>query len=225
MFDAIARRYDLLNRILSLGVDQRWRRKTVAALAVPEGGRVLDLATGTADLALAIARRYPTARVDGLDPSREMLAIGREKVARAGLADRVVLADGVAESLPFADRSFDGISIAFGIRNVPDRPAALREMARVTRDGGRVAILELTEPRGRIVGPFARFHVHEVVPRLGALLSRAPEYRYLQRSIAAFPPAEVFAATMREAGLEVLAVESLTFGVAHLWVATPARRA
>lgn len=223
MFDAIARRYDLLNRLMSMGVDQRWRRKTVAALEAPEGGRVLDLATGTADLAIAIARRWPTVRVDGLDPSVKMLAIGQEKLARAALADRVTLAEGIAESLPFADRSFDGITIAFGIRNVPDRPAALREMARVTRDGGRIAILELTEPRGGVLGPLARFHVHEVVPRLGALLSGAKEYRYLQQSIAAFPPADVFAASMREAGLEVLAVEPLTFGVAHLWVATPAR--
>ena len=223
MFDAIAPRYDLLNRLMSMGVDQRWRRKPVAALAPPEGGRILDLATGTADLAIAIARRYPTARVDGLDPSANMLAIGRDKVARAGLADRVILSDGIAERLPFADRTFDGISIAFGIRNVPDRPAALREMARVTKAGGRVAILELTEPRGGVLGPLARFHVHEVVPRLGALLSGADEYRYLQKSIAAFPPADAFAAAMREAGLEVLRVEPLTFGVAHLWVATPAR--
>jgi demethylmenaquinone methyltransferase/2-methoxy-6-polyprenyl-1,4-benzoquinol methylase len=222
MFDAIAPRYDLLNRLMSLGVDQRWRRKTVAALRTPAGGRILDLATGTADLAIALARHYPTARVDGLDPSAKMLAIGREKLARVGLAERVTLSDGIAESLPFPDRTFDGITIAFGIRNVPDRPTALREMARVTRPGGRIAILELTEPTGGVLGPLARFHVHEVVPRLGALLSGAREYRYLQESIAAFPPADVFAETMRFAGLEVLAVEPLTFGVAHLWVATPA---
>jgi demethylmenaquinone methyltransferase/2-methoxy-6-polyprenyl-1,4-benzoquinol methylase len=119
MFDAIAPRYDLLNRLMSLGVDQRWRRKTVAALETPAGGRILDLATGTADLAIALARRYPTARVDGLDPSAKMLAIGREKLARIGLAERVTLSDGIAESLPFPDRTFDGITIAFGIRNVP----------------------------------------------------------------------------------------------------------
>src|SRR5690606_24145018 len=114
-----------------------------------------------------------------------------------------------------------GTCIAFGIRNVPDRRQALCEMARVVKPGGRIGILELSEPRGGVLGPLARFHVHTVVPWVGSLLSGAKEYRYLQRSIAAFPPAEEFAALMSDAGLEVLRVEPLTFGVAHLYVARP----
>lgn len=222
MFDAIADRYDLLNRIISLGVDQRWRRLTVSKLELGERPKVLDLATGTADLAIRIAQTHPDAQVVGLDPSVNMLAIGRDKARADALDGRVKLVEGDAQALPFDDDRFDGVTIAFGIRNVPDRAKALAEMARVTRPGGRVAILELSEPRSGLLGPLARFHVHHVVPTLGGLLSGKKEYRYLQRSIAAFPPPEEFAALMRASGLEVLEVRPLTFGVCTLYVATPA---
>ncbi len=219
MFDRIAHRYDLLNRVLSLGIDQRWRRRTVRALALDGPSRVLDLATGTADLALLIARQGPAVRVVGLDPAERMLAVGREKTARAHLDDRVELITGDAQKLPFPEDSFDGVTIAFGIRNVPDRPRALREMRRVTRPGGRVAVLELSEPRGGLISRIARFHVHRLVPWIGGLLSGAREYGYLQQSIAAFPPAEEFARTMEEAGLEMVRIERMILGVCHLYVA------
>lgn len=229
MFDRIADRYDLLNRIISLGIDQRWRRQTTAALEPTPGDgsleRVLDLATGTADLAIMVARTYPNCHVIGLDPSRNMLAVGTQKVAAAALSEQIALIEGDAQKLPFDDGHFDGVCMAFGIRNVPDRPRALREMARITRPGGRIAILELAEPRGGVMGGLARFHIHSVVPWVGSVLSGSREYRYLQRSIAAFPPAEEFAKTMAECGLEVLAVEPLTFGVATLYVATPRKGA
>lgn len=220
MFDLIARRYDFLNRVLSMGVDQGWRRKTVQALALPAAARVLDLATGTADLAIQIARRHPDATVIGLDPSRNMLDVGRTKLA--GLDGRVRLDEGDAQALPHDDDTFDGVTIAFGIRNVPDRARALREMARVTRPGGRVAILELSEPRGGLIGPLARFHIRVLVPRIGGWLSGSREYRYLQESIAAFPAPADFAALMAESGLRVLEVRPLTFGVCCLYVAEPA---
>jgi len=174
MFDGIARRYDLLNRVISLGIDQSWRRQTVAALNLRPGARVLDLATGTADLAIMVAKTEPEARVVGLDPSSGMLDVGREKIARGGLSDRVELVNGDAE---------------------------------------------LSEPRGGIMGPFARFHIHTVVPTLGALLSGQREYHYLQRSIAAFPPAEEFTARIAAAGLVPVETRPLTFGVCHLYVA------
>jgi demethylmenaquinone methyltransferase/2-methoxy-6-polyprenyl-1,4-benzoquinol methylase len=221
MFDAIAGRYDAMNRILSLGIDQRWRRRTARALNLKQGARVLDLATGTADLAIEVLRQEPSAHIIGLDPSVGMLEVGREKLRRRGLADNIELQVGDAETLPFRDREFDGVCIAFGIRNVPNRARALAEMARVTRPGGRIAILELSEPDGGWLAPFARFHVHTVVPALGALLSGAREYRYLQRSIAAFPPASTFAGAMRDSGLDVLELIPLTFGVCHLYVGTP----
>jgi demethylmenaquinone methyltransferase / 2-methoxy-6-polyprenyl-1,4-benzoquinol methylase len=220
MFDGIAAKYDFVNRVISLGIDQSWRRRTVRALELTSGARVLDLATGTGDLALLVANAEPSSRVVGLDPSDKMLEIARAKVEKAGLLGRVELVNGDAENLPFPDASFDGVCIAFGIRNVPDRDRALCEMARVTRPGGKVAILELSEPRGGILAPLARFHVHTVVPYVGALLSGAPEYRYLQRSIAAFPPADEFAARMEQAGLRAEPPQALTFGVCHLYVGT-----
>ena len=154
-----------------------------------------------------------------------MLAIGREKIARRGLAERIELLTGDAEALPFDDASFDAVSIAFGIRNVPDRDRALAEMARVTRPGGRVVVLELSEPPRGFFGPFARFHMHTLVPYVGGLISGASEYKYLIRSIAQFPPAAEFSAKMEKAGLHVLEADPLTFGVCHLYVSEPRRAA
>ena len=226
MFDRIAHRYDLLNRVLSLGIDQRWRRRAVRSLELDgRTPRVLDLATGTADLALLIAREHADAHVTGLDPAERMLDVGRAKVREAGLEERVRLVTGDAQSLPFPDDHFDGVTIAFGIRNVPDRARALREMGRVTRPGGRIAVLELSEPGPGPLGRLARFHVHTLVPWIGGLLSGAREYRYLQQSIAAFPSAPEFVRLMEGAGLAMVRVQPMILGVCHLYVAQPAEAA
>ena len=220
MFDRIAPRYDFLNRVLSLGIDQSWRTRAARALALPldRPSRVLDLATGTADLAIRIATLHPLATVVGTDPSREMLARGVEKVRTRALHDRVTLGAGDAQSVQEPDASFDGACIAFGIRNVPDRALALREMRRVVSPGGRVVVLELGEPNVGIVGPLARFHVRVLVPRIGALISGAREYRYLQTSIAAFPEPADFEAMMRDAGLAEVTHTPLTFGACTLYI-------
>ena len=225
MFDGIATRYDLLNRLNSLGADRRWRRTTAEALELDRAGgaaRVLDVASGTGDLAMAVARRYPGTTVQGIDPSREMTAIGRSKIERSGLEDRIELGEGDARDLAFPDHSFDAVTIAFGIRNIPDRERALREMVRVTRPGGRVAVLELGEPPAGLAGVLPRFHIRFVVPRVGALLAGAEEYRYLERSIRAFPPVAEFVRTMAAAGLESIETRRLTFGVCNLFLARPA---
>lgn len=219
MFDRIAQRYDLLNRFMSFGLDRRWRRALVRSIApIAAGDVVLDLATGTADVALAVAAAYPEARVIGVDPSTEMLAAGERKLGAR--ADRVELVVGDAQALDFPDDHFAGATMAFGIRNVPDRPRALRELARVTRPGGKVSILELGEPRHGPLAPFARAHAYHVAPRLGALLSGDAEYAYLAKSIAAFPAPEAFAALMEEAGLSIVEVRPFAFGVTNLYVAT-----
>ena len=225
MFDRIARRYDLLNRVLSLGLDQRWRRLTVAALRLEAGQRVLDLATGTGDLALAMLRSCPGASVVGVDPSQAMLSVAREKRQRRlgdargeSPAADLQLGVGDAERLPFAGGAFDAVAIAFGLRNVPDRERGLREMARVTRAGGRIAILELGEPRGPVLGRLARLHIHVILPRIGALISGAREYRYLEKSIAAFPPPEQVSAMMERSGIEPLEARRLAFGACYLFV-------
>ncbi len=226
MFDRIAARYDLLNRLNSLGLDRGWRRAAADALAPAAAAhrplRVLDVASGTGDLAIAIARRFPAAVIRGVDTSAEMTVLGRQKVLRAGLADRIALASGDALQLGFPDRSFDAAAIAFGIRNVPDRVRALREMARVTRPDGRIAILELGEPEAGLPAALARFHIRRVVPWLGALLAGSEEYGYLQRSIRAFPPPDEFTGVLTAAGLEPVETRRLTFGVCHLYLARPA---
>ena len=220
MFDRIASRYDLLNRLISFGMDGRWRRALVAALDIDQAPTptVLDVATGTADIAMAIARSHDAARVTGLDPSAGMLAVGQSKVARADLDDRVVLIEGDAQQMPFENESFDACCIAFGIRNVPDRLRGMTEMARVTRSGGRVVVLELGEPRVDPLAPFARFHVHHVVPRIGALIAGDSAYRYLEKSIAAFPPPDAFIAMVENAGMQVEQHVSFCSGAANLFV-------
>ena len=224
MFDRIAPRYDLVNRVLSFGLDRGWRRRTVRALDLGERPRVLDVATGTGDLAIELARARPLGEVIGLDPSPGMLALARTKLDRLGLGSRVTLIEGDAQQLPLASCEVDAATIAFGIRNVPDRPKALRELARVVRPGGKIAVLELADPQPR-KGPLAamaRFHTHYFVPKLGALLSGKREYAYLQKSVAAFPSAEAFAAIMRDSGLRVIEVVPMTFGVCTMYLATPA---
>ena len=221
MFDRIASRYDLLNRIISFGIDRRWRAQLLRELGQGKTtGTFLDVATGTADVALAIAGRWPEAKVIGLDPSVGMLEVGRQKVKTKLLDGRVELVEGDAQKMAFADNSFSGACISFGIRNVPDRLLGLKEMSRVVEPGGKVAILELSEPPGGIMGFFAKLHVHHFVPWLGALLSGSSEYRYLQASIAAFPPPEAFVEMMQEAGLHDIRATKLTFGTAHLYVGT-----
>ncbi len=218
MFDRISVRYDLLNRVMSLGSDTRWRREAVHAIVEDGVSRVLDLATGTAAVALEVARRIPAGRIVGVDPSLGMLEVGRKKVKRAGLDDRVQLSEGDGMAIPASDNSFDAAIMAFGIRNVPDRPACLRELTRVVRSGGPIALLELTEPRGHFFALAARCWKRHMVPSLGAALSSAPEYVYLEKSIRAFPSAPIFADMMRECAISDVQVRPLTFGAATLFV-------
>ena len=217
MFDLIAPRYDLLNRVMSFGLDGWWRRRLVRALGVCGPGRLLDVATGTGDVALTIRRRHRACTVVGLDPSPNMLDVGRHKIRQAGLEAGIGLVVGDAQRLPFADGCFEGACIAFGIRNVPDRLQGLREMRRVTRPGGRVAVLELTEPRRGLLARLARIHVHHIVPWLGSRLSGRAPYQYLQRSIKAFPPPSEFLTLMQQAGLVRVEGRRLSFGAVHLF--------
>jgi demethylmenaquinone methyltransferase/2-methoxy-6-polyprenyl-1,4-benzoquinol methylase len=216
MFDQIAKRYDLLNRLMSFGIDKIWRKQLLAAL--PAHGHLLDVATGTADVAIAIARQDSAISVTGLDPSVGMLEVGVKKVHTLGLKKQIALEVGDAQNMPYSDNQFSGACISFGIRNVPDRALGLKEMVRVTEPGGQVVVLELSEPKGGIMARLAKFHVHHVVPFLGALISGNKEYRYLQKSIQAFPEASSFVHMMEQAGLVNVTAKRLTFGTAHLYV-------
>ncbi len=219
MFSSIAPRYDFLNRLLSMGVDRRWRRLAAAETVPSTGGRFLDVATGTADMALEISRQKGAgASVTGVDLSVEMMRVGRKKRDRAGPSFRVAFLRAPGESLPFRDGVFDSACVAFGIRNVVDRGRGLREMCRVVRPGGRVVVLEFSTPTGAIFGTLYRFYFKSVLPRIGGIFSRGSVYAYLPESVLAFPEPRAFAGMMQAAGCASVTHRPLTFGIVTLYV-------
>lgn len=225
MFASVARSYDRVNQVLSLGMHHGWRRAAVRLSGAGPGDRVLDCATGTGDLALEFRRAVgESGAVTGADFCEEMLALAPEKAARAGLSIRFDVADVLA--LPYPDASFDVVSIAFGIRNVEDPARGIREMARVARPGGRVVVLEFGQPGGLAFGPLFRFYSRRLLPRIGGWVSgQRSAYEYLDRTAFAFPSGERFAAMMRETGaFRGVATHSLTGGVAYVYVGATAPR-
>jgi demethylmenaquinone methyltransferase/2-methoxy-6-polyprenyl-1,4-benzoquinol methylase len=219
MFSSIAPRYDFLNRLLSLGVDRRWRRLAVAETVPTTGGMFLDVATGTADMALEILRQKGSgASVVGADISLEMMRVGKVKCCNTGVGDRIFFARAPGEALPFRDASFDSACVAFGIRNVVDRERGLREMCRAVRPGGRVVVLEFSTPPGTVFGALYRFYFRGVLPRIGGIFSRGSAYAYLPESVLAFPEPPVFAEMMRAAGCISVTHRPLTFGIVTLYV-------
>jgi demethylmenaquinone methyltransferase/2-methoxy-6-polyprenyl-1,4-benzoquinol methylase len=217
MFDRIAPRYDLLNRLLSAGIDRRWRRLCVDELGLKAGARVLDVCAGTADLMIEVLRRDAAHRGIGIDLSSAMLVRGAAKLRRGGFAGRSGVVAGDAEHLPFPDASFDGATIGFGIRNVADPDAALRALHRVLRPGARLVILEFAMPRGAL-GHAYRFYFGRVLPGIGGLVSGdAGAYRYLPDSVARFPTPEEFAERMQAAGFANVVRRKLTGGIAYVY--------
>jgi demethylmenaquinone methyltransferase/2-methoxy-6-polyprenyl-1,4-benzoquinol methylase len=216
MFDAIAARYDFLNHLLSLGIDRRWRRQAIEALALGPGEVVLDLCTGTADLALSAG---PRVRVVGVDFAGEMLGRARAKLARRE-ARHVALVRGDATRIPLQDGSVDAVTIGFGIRNVQQPEAAAREIVRVLRSGGRLAILEFGTPSVPGMRAAYLFYFRRVLPLIGRIVSRHHEaYAYLPASVAAFPSPDAFLRLLSDAGFSRTHVVQLTFGVVYLFVA------
>jgi demethylmenaquinone methyltransferase/2-methoxy-6-polyprenyl-1,4-benzoquinol methylase len=212
-------RYDFLNHLLSLRRDVGWRAAAIARMRFGRGGRLLDVATGTADLAIGAARRFPDIAVTGVDFAEPMLAVGRRKVKEAGLERRIELREADAMSLPFADATFDVASVAFGLRNIPDRLGALREMARVTVPGGQVMVLEMTFAPARPFRPLYGVYLRRILPALARLFARdVRTYYYLGDSIRHFPAPRALHDLMREAGLGPVTYRSLTFGTAYLHI-------
>lgn len=220
IFSSIPRRYDCLNHLLSFGQDIRWRNFAVSKMVFGRTDRLLDLATGTADLALAAARRRPEIRVAGLDFVSEMMVLGRAKIERSGLKRRISLIQGDAQNLPFPDASFDVAAIAFGIRNIPAKSRTLGEMTRVVVPGGQVLVLEMQYPEKALGRMVFTPYLNLVLPLVARFLSKNPAaYRYLADSIREFPSSREFGGLMSQAGLRDIEVFPLTFGITHLYLA------
>ena len=216
MFDNIARRYDLANHLLSGGIDFWWRHRAAKIVQRWQPARVLDLATGSGDLALAIAKKLPAAEITGADFSSEMLQLARRK----GLADTVV-AD--ALELPFGHHTFDCVTVAFGLRNMPDWSAALREMSRVLKANGRLLVLDFSLPKGALRAAY-RFYLHQCLPSIAALVTgRKDAYDYLGGSIEQFPSGEQMVALIEANGFRSAEALPLTGGIVTIYTAESGR--
>ena len=215
MFSSIARRYDLLNTVLSFGFDKGWRKDAVRAAFAGGATRVLDVATGTADLALALKKYRPQAEVIGVDFVEAMLEIGRRKAREQGVTVRLEQGDGLA--LPYPDSSFDALTIAYGLRNFADLDRGLAEFYRVLRPGGRLVVLEFPPPPEGVFGALFKVYFLQILPRLGGLVSgRRSAYTYLPDSVLKFPPPKALAARLEHAGFYGVRYRLQTFGVSAL---------
>jgi len=220
MFDSIAPAYYFMNRAITMGIDRLWRRKAVRLLRDCQHDDILDIATGTGDLAIKLARELDPIAVTGVDLSEGMIEIGRAKVAKEGLQEVVTLGIGDCLLLPFTDASFDVVTCAYGVRNFADLLAGYREMHRVLRPGGRAVILELSTPTSPMVRPLYNFYTRHVIPTVGRLVSKdVRAYSYLPESIAAVPQGDAMTAIMLEAGFSQARAIPLTMGVCTIYEA------
>ncbi len=219
MFDSIAPRYDFLNRLLSFGIDRKWRRFAVKQIWCGANGRVLDVATGTGDVALEIARQTPgEVTIVGIDFAKEMVELGKEKIRCSRYGERITMEIAPCEAIPFPEGTFDSATIAFGIRNVVDRLQGLKEMCRVLKKGGRVVILEFSTPQSKLFKKLYYFYFLRVLPVIGGLFSKFNAYKYLPDSVLEFPSREEFKALMAAAGFKNPQHHDLTGGIATVYV-------
>ena len=220
MFDRISPHYDRLNHGLSLNIDKLWRHKTAKIVAKSQPQAILDLATGTADLAIALARHNPQAHITGVDFSEKMLAIGRAKVKKQHLESQIELLQGDAASLPFGDDSFDAITCAFGVRNFERLDKGLSEIGRVLKPDGQAFILEFSMPKKFPVKQLYGFYFRHILPKIGKWVSKeGGAYAYLPKSVEHFPKPDDFMQLLAENDLGNVKVRSLTFGIAMLYSA------
>lgn len=220
MFDNISARYDFLNHLLSMGIDKGWRKKVVRMVRFEKPSNILDIATGTGDLAIALSD-IEGADITGVDISAGMLSVGEEKIGKRGLKDRIRLQLGDSENLPFSDNSFDAITVAFGVRNFENLEKGLSEMHRVIRPGGRVVVLEFSQPTGFPFKQVYRFYFKYILPSIGRLVSKDQSaYTYLPESVDAFPYGKAFTDLLARLGYSDISARQVTFGVATIYSAT-----
>ena len=220
MFDSIAPAYDFMNRAMTFGIDRLWRRSAVRTVAAATPRTIVDIATGTGDLAIEMARKMPRATILGVDLSQGMLDIGARKVAKAGLDGRISFRQADCLALPLEDNSTDAITAAYGVRNFADIRAGYAEMYRVLRPGGMIAVLELSTPTSPLVRPLYRLYTSTLVPLAGRLVSHdTSAYSYLPASIAAVPQGETMLDILRSVGFRDCKVRTFTFGTCSLYTA------
>jgi demethylmenaquinone methyltransferase/2-methoxy-6-polyprenyl-1,4-benzoquinol methylase len=220
MFDDIAPKYDFLNRFLSLGIDKGWRKKAIQAIAKGNPKQILDVATGTADLAIEAMKRIQPDAIIGLDLSEQMLAVGSQKIKQLGLENKIQMVKGDSENLPFEPNRFDAITVAFGVRNFQNLNKGLQEMNRVLKPGGKLAVLEFSKPRGFLFKQLFGFYFKYILPFLGNLLSKsANAYTYLPESVQYFPEGSEFSSILVACGFKNIDVQPLTFGTCTLYIA------
>ena len=220
MFDSIAPAYDFMNRAMTMGIDKLWRSKAVKRLKDANVKRVLDVATGTGDLAIKIARELPESSITGIDLSEGMIEVGRKKVKEAGLDGRISFMQADCLELPFADGEFDAITVAFGVRNFERLLEGYREMYRVLDYGGLLCVLELSTPKGALTRPMYNLYTRHIIPLAGRLISKdVRAYSYLPESIAAVAQGEEMCKLMREAGFSDARAHAMTFGTCTLYTA------
>lgn len=221
MFDNIAKRYDFLNHFLSLGIDRSWRKKAIAELKELQPKRVLDVATGTADVALEVYNQVKPEKIVGIDISPKMLEIGKQKIKDRELKSIIELMEGDSENLPFEDNSFDAITVAFGVRNYQNLERGMAEMYRVLAPGGKMVILELSRPTMFPFKQLYNFYFSSILPTIGRLTSKDNRaYSYLYESVQAFPEGKAFKALLEKIGLKSTKCNALTLGVCSLYVGT-----
>lgn len=219
MFNNIAHSYDFLNHFFSLGIDIIWRKKAVKCLRSIEPKTMLDLATGTGDFAVTAVKKLNPDTVFGLDISAGMLEVGKKKMAKKGLSDRIKMQLGDSENLPFENGTFDALTVGFGVRNYENLETGLREMLRVLRPGGKAAILEFSKPKAFPVKQLYHFYFRFILPVLGRLVSKdKAAYTYLPESVAAFPEGEEFIEILKKAGYVKVYAKPVSGGIATIYI-------
>lgn len=222
MFDNIAPAYDLMNRLMTLGIDRRWRSRAIKMMAKKHHAPryILDVASGTGDLAMMMARKLDPVSITGVDLSNEMLEVGRSKVDAAGLADLITFSRADCLQLPFPDETFDCVTAAYGVRNFEDIEAGYREMFRVMRPGGCLMVLELSTPRNHLVRPLYDLYTKHLIPLIGKMVSKdLSAYSYLPASIQAVPQGSEMTALMTSAGFDDATFRTMTFGTCTVYLA------
>lgn len=221
MFDNVAARYDFLNRFLSLRIDTLWRKKAISYLVDSKPQFILDVATGTADLALEINKQLNPAKIIGLDLSEQMLAVGRKKIHKANLDNKIEMVKGDSENLNFKDNNFDAVTISFGVRNFENLDKGLLELYRVLKNSGKLVVLEFSNPKGFPVKQLFGFYFKFILPFISKLVNKnsGNAYKYLPESVKYFPEGNDFANHLRNCGFNNIIVKPLTFGTCTVYVA------